>query len=70
MFRLIPSCFYPISTALLVHSMSSFKVRVFHEYYLKWNRAKLFGTRLYQTEDGHFKGQQSYSVLLSAEPSN
>lgn len=46
--------------------MSSFKVSC-HEYYLKWNRAKLFCTRLYihLLEDGHFKGQQRVALFCS-----
>lgn len=46
--------------------MSSFKVSC-HEYYLKWNRAKLLSTRLYihLLEDGHFKGQQRVALFCS-----
>lgn len=46
--------------------MSGFKVSC-HEYYLKWNRAKLFSFRLYihLLEDGHFKGQQRVSLFCS-----
>lgn len=46
--------------------MSSFKVSC-HEYYLKWNRAKLFSTRLYihLLEDSHFKGQRRVALFCS-----
>lgn len=46
--------------------MSSFKVSC-HEYYLKWNRAELFCTRLYihLSEESHFKGQQRATLFCS-----